>query len=598
MIAEAFAVRWFQNAGLSPEEARRRAELSGLRSRRYSRPVPWIYALAIFFVEWFSPLLFLRHWSRASKLDDPRFEALEGKLHQHPWLVVRLLYTLVRLPIWESLSPEEPPHFDFVHPLAKKVSRPKGEEKFDYIVVGSGPGGAPLAWSLSRAGFKVAVIESGTLAEPSTTAAALERYYLKQAMTLSTGGGLMPILAGDTVGGTTPINSGTCLRPLQERLQLWDQSLGTDFARGILDPYLDQVEKAFGVTVPPKSLLGRSALIFEKGLNALGREGAYVLPRGAKDCVGSGRCCFVCPSGAKNGTDRAFLPEAIDGGGMLFAESRVTSVCEEAHGVRIQVRHQGREYWFKAGGLVLSAGALGTPRLIRKNRLGSHWRRAGIHLRTHPAAKVYAYMPEPVHGEEGVPQGMGYRPPELPRVVLEGIFTPKSGSPVMISSSGRRMQWWLDRYENLASFGMMLIERSEGRLLDLFSWPVIRYRMAPEDVWDLAAAIQLLGKIFFAAGAKRVLLPVVGMKNEYDSAEELDAIKTEEFSLNHLISSGFHPQGTAAMGTVVDRHLALRGTRHIHVCDASVLPASPGVNPQITIMALSLYLADCLKNRR
>ncbi|MCC6273037.1 MAG: GMC family oxidoreductase [Deltaproteobacteria bacterium] len=598
MIAEDFAVRWFQHAGFSPEEARRRAELAAQRVPRYSPPVPWGYVLAIFLVEWFFPLLFLRRWSRASRLDASRFDELENRLHQHPWLVVRLLYTLVRLPIWESLAPEKQPSFDFVHPLTEKISKPEGEEKFDYIVVGSGPGGAPLAWSLSRAGFKVAVIESGSLAEPSTTAAALERYYLKQAMTLSIGGGLMPVLAGDTVGGTTPINSGTCLRPLREKLEQWDRTLGTEFAEGMLDPYLDQVEEAFGVTVPPKSLLGRSALIFENGLTALGREGAYVLPRAAKDCVGSGRCCFVCPSGAKFGTDRAFLPEAIDAGCTLFAQSRVTSIREDAQGVRIQVRHGGREYRFKADGLVLSAGAFGTPALIRKNRLGSHWRRAGAHLRTHPAAKVYAYMPDSVNGEEGVPQGMGYRPPELPRVVMEGIFTPKAGSPVMVSSSGRRLNWWLDRYENLASFGVMLIERSEGKLFNFFSWPVIRYRMVPEDVRDLSAAILLMGKVFFAAGAKRVLLPLVGMKNEYDSIEELDAIKAEDLALNHLISSGFHPQGTAAMGTVVDRHLALKGTRRIHVCDASVLPASPGVNPQITVMALSLYLADRLKSGR
>jgi len=58
--------------------------------------------------------------------------------------------------------------------------------------------------------------------------------------------------------------------------------------------------------------------------------------------------------------------------------------------------------------------------------------------------------------------------------------------------------------------------------------------------------------------------------------------------------AGFHPQGTAAMGRIVDADLALAGSRRVWVCDASVLPDSPGVNPMLTIVALSLRLADRL----
>ncbi len=45
---------------------------------------------------------------------------------------------------------------------------------FDYIVVGSGPGGGPLASNLARAGFKTLLIEAGDdeSADPSTNVAA------------------------------------------------------------------------------------------------------------------------------------------------------------------------------------------------------------------------------------------------------------------------------------------------------------------------------------------------------------------------------------------------------------------------------------------
>jgi choline dehydrogenase-like flavoprotein len=45
---------------------------------------------------------------------------------------------------------------------------------------------------------------------------------------------------------------------------------------------------------------------------------------------------------------------------------------------------------------------------------------------------------------------------------------------------------------------------------------------------------------------------------------------------------------------VCDPDLAVRGVAGLHVADGSVLPSSPQVNPQVTIMALATRLADHL----
>jgi choline dehydrogenase-like flavoprotein len=59
----------------------------------------------------------------------------------------------------------------------------------------------------------------------------------------------------------------------------------------------------------------------------------------------------------------------------------------------------------------------------------------------------------------------------------------------------------------------------------------------------------------------------------------------------------FHPMGTARMAAdsargAVGPDGALFGVRGVHVADASLLPSSCGVNPQLTIMALAARVAE------
>ncbi|EUA22632.1 GMC oxidoreductase family protein [Mycobacterium xenopi 3993] len=61
--------------------------------------------------------------------------------------------------------------------------------------------------------------------------------------------------------------------------------------------------------------------------------------------------------------------------------------------------------------------------------------------------------------------------------------------------------------------------------------------------------------------------------------------------------AAFHPTGTAAAGAdaqrcPVDQRGRLRGIGGLWVADASILPSCPTVNPQVSIMALALAVAD------
>lgn len=598
MSVRSFSERWLRLSGLSDHDIPDAVESIRQRITRYPPLIQYSYRVSIFFFILLGPFFIIGRLRRAHALDDQSFERLLERAYTHRFLWVRALFILIQMPLIEVLTRERTPP-PVSHPLIPFLTRKADPKKhFDVIVIGSGAGGAPVAWDLTRRGYRVALIEQGTLPIPQSGAGALEKFYLSQGMLLSMRGGLSVVIAGSTLGGTTSINSGTCLRPLNSCLTAWDETCGTSFSSGILNPWLIQVEEKLGVYQPPRELLSVSSRLFEQGLAALGKEGSYILPRNAPNCEGSGRCCFVCPTGAKLGSDRAFLPEALAAGMDLFSPSRAMHIEEKRDGVSLHVESQDGPHVLYGKHLVLAAGALFTPGLIRRNRLGHRWRQAGQYLKIHPAGKVLAHFPTIDDDKRGVPQGLAYHPQGFSRLTLEGIHVPKSVLGPTITKTGRQLGWWLRESHRIASFGMFVQDRQSGQVSEWNRMPMIRYRTHPDDILDLGRACLMIAEVFFRAGADRVLLPVVGRLAEFTSLQALSAIRPEDFTAHDFMVSGFHPQGTAAIGRLVDSDLSLIGSQRISVCDASILPDSPGVNPMETIMAFSLRLAQHLAEKQ
>ena len=588
--------------GLAPERVGAAAAAARARAARYPLVGPG-WALAEQTLDRLAPALLLGRACPARALGDDDLDRLEGRLAHHPLAPVRVLWTFLRAPAWDQLYPDQAPP-DPGHPLEALLERARGEatlgrDRFDVVVIGSGAGGAPLAWSLQRRGLSVAIVEAGGLVRPASSGEALERHYLNQGLVGSlVKGGMTLVLAGQAVGGTTVINSGTSLPPRAECLEAWDAALGTDFAGGSLQPWIEAAQAQAGITVPRPELLDASAGVVRRGLEALGRAGAYTLPRNAPTCRGAGRCCFGCPNGAKLSTDRAWLPEALQAGALLFAHTRARAIREERDRVEVLIEGPDGRRRLRARAVVIAAGALSTPELLRENRLGERWREAGRGLRIHPASKVFGLMPAPLaHG--GVPQGLGYHAPELPRVGFEGVHTPPGAAAPMIAAAGRRHRWWMERYDRLATYGLFVRDRRPGWVRRMGPHRHVHYELDREDARDLGSGLLLAAEALFAAGAERVLLPLTGpgVEVEVESTAALRRLSPDLFTPQRLLTCGFHPHGTAGMGRVVDDAGRLLGSRRVWVADASVLPDSPGVNPMVTIMALALRSAERLAER-
>ncbi len=589
--ARSWMERFFEAHSAGEREIEQMTAAARGRARRYPFPVAHAFPLLEWALDRVAPLAMMGRARPAHRLDASAFDALEHKLQHHPIALVRGFYMLMRQAalenVYPDISPERPRHPLDALQGAIRQSTSHLRTSFDVLVIGSGAGGAPVAAELAARGFDVAIVEAGAMVDPESSADVLERHYLNQAMVgAASTRGLVMVMAGEGVGGTTVINSGTSFSPRRECVAKWSRLVNVDM-QAALDPWLEEVHARIGITVGSRDLMDGSSLAVERGFAAMGRE-TFILPRNAPECVGKARCCFGCPSGAKQSTDRAFLPDAVSQGAALFTKTRAMEIAEKGSGVEVLVQSPEGRRVLRARHLVIAAGALSTPDLIRSNRLGDRWREAGDQLKVHPAAKVFALMPEPIeHG--GVAQGIGYRPPELPRITCEGIHTPASTAALALPTSGSRHRWWMERYDRLASFGLMVRDRSTGSVRGSGPLRRVSYSMNPEDARDLGAGLLLMAEAMFHAGAERVLLPL-GSNCEVASLDELATRRADEFTPQSLVTVGFHPQGTTGIGRVVDTDCKLSGSERIWVGDAGVLPDSPGVNPQVSIMAFAMRL--------
>lgn len=466
--------------------------------------------------------------------------------------------------------------------------------KFDVCIIGSGAGGAAVAWGLKDSGLKIAVIEKGDwIKRDQTESWVLQHIYRDQGFVGAVGNAFIGVPTGEAVGGTTTINSGTCFDTPKTIVEEWNQKLNIPLDYEELTPHFKTLTHLLSIKEVPEERISIGNKLFRDGLKSLGFTQYFPLKRAEHNCQGAGRCPFVCPNSAKQSVDLSLLPDFLKSGGTLLYKTTVVGIEETRQNIRLACVSNNNSFTIQCKQLILSAGSLSTPLLIRRHRLGHSWKQAGNGLTIHPATKVFAQFPKPIHSWKGVPQALGFKHPHFPMLSFEGVFTPMEISGLVLPVIGHTLQDWFTHYNQVASFGVLLKDSSSGTIR---SYPIygpwLHYHLPSKDFYNLVEAARFLGLTYLAAGAKKVLLPFTTEDNEFT---DFDYLKTFDFSTvkpSQLNTMGFHPLGTCGIHRVVDSNLRLYGSERIFVADGSVVPTSLGVNPQITIMSLAMRLSE------
>ena len=328
-------------------------------------------------------------------------------------------------------------------------------------------------------------------------------------------------------------------------------------------------------------------------------------------CAGSNNCAFGCPIGAKRSPLVTYIPRALHFGARVYSDIRVDRVLlkrKRAVGVQGHVVNldgsKGHRLRVDAKLVISACGSLQTPALLSRSGLRSHSGQLGKNLSMHPNVKVLAIFDEDVRGWEGVHQAYQVRHFRDEGFVFAAVNMPPAvvamTSPHFGASLGRNMA----DYNRTVISGLLLEDTSLGRVLTLPNGqPLALYQLNKRDFEKLRYGLERLCEMLFAAGARKIMLPIDGA-DEPRSADQAKTILSRKIPRSALEVVTVHLMGTARMGedrsvAVTDSYGFFHDAAGLMVCDASLFPSPIGVNPCLTIQALATRnAAHVLQNRR
>ncbi len=512
----------------------------------------------------------------------------------------------------------------------------------DAVVIGSGAGGAVAAARLAEAGLDVVVLEDGAYFMPDDFTEVeqplTEQLYAEGALRATDDLGVQ-MLQGRSVGGSTTVNWMIMLRTPEFVLDEWERLFGLSmYSAQSLAPVFERIEREVHATPVPDNAHSPNNRIVLDGARALGwsARGAVINARG---CVRSGTCGIGCRYDAKQSTLLTYLPSALARGATVYSDVRVERIAvrerdtglgkpplKRVHAaVSVPSDAPGpthkRHITIDAPIVVVAGGAVETPLLLQRSGLGGG--AVGKNLRLHPTTAVLGVYDRDIVGSTGIPlstvcdehlrwQGTDYGfwlecPPLLPGL-----------GAVAVPGFGRDHASVMHEFRRLGSIIALTrdganVHHSSGQVRARRDGSSsITYRLHATDQERVRASIVAAVQLHLAAGAREVITlhdpPVRVTADSANTTRQRMAddlarqIATAPIAANRLGLFSAHVNGTCRLGTDARRagvnpEGELFGARGVYVCDGSLLPSAPSVNPQETIMALASQIADGIARR-
>lgn len=467
----------------------------------------------------------------------------------------------------------------------------------DVCIIGTGAGGSAVAHTLTNNGKSVIMLEAGNhydeeYIQKQTREDVLLNLWKHHGVFLSNNFSVN-VAQGQCVGGSTMINYGICFRIPPNVLDVWRNTHGITLTDDEIDQAYRKVEVLYGVTSIQQE--GRSHEVLKKGCDSLGYSSGWMQKalRGDK----------------KQNALITFLENSKKEKLEIFANCKAESVTRDGNKIlsvkgvatdpNTKIKHNVEIFAEK---IVLSAGSIASSEFLLKNNLSNSNGKVGEQFSLHPSSSVVAEFDDPVNGQDS--SVMAYYCDKFSILqqrefgfMIESVFVAPSQFSIIMPSFGMENLQHVKSYHNVSMAGVLVHDQSVGKIkLNHNKDATLDYTLGKDDQAKMVQGIREAAKIYFRAGAKRVItghIETMILENEGD----ISKITDDSAGQGKLLVASAHPQGGNIMGkdpkeSIVDSYCKSHEISNLYVCDASVFPTSVGVNPQLTVLMLATLASE------
>ncbi|KAG8380236.1 hypothetical protein BUALT_Bualt07G0172300 [Buddleja alternifolia] len=537
-----------------------------------------------------------------------------------PHIIFLIIIALISLP--KSHSQQSPTYLGF----ATNATEFPAEDYYDYIVVGGGTAGCPLAATLSE-NFRVLLLERGGIPFGNPNLMSQDGFltmlmevdaYESPAQAFTSEDGV-PNARGRVLGGSSAINAGFYSRADQD---FYERS-GINWDLRAVNQSYEWVEKA--IVFRPELSNWQSAVrdgLLEAGIdpyNGFSLDHVVGTKIGGTtfDNSGTRHSAADLLSYANPSNIRVVVHASVER--ILLASSSGYSNAKKS-AIGVVFRDQTGRYHHAMvrdkGEILLSAGALGSPQLLLLSGIGPRPYLASWGI---PVAHHSPYVGQFLY--DNPRNGISIMPPvpldhsliQVVGITNSGTFLEAASNTVPFTSPARAVfirspsssvyltvATIMEKIAQPLSAGSLRLASTDVRVN-----PIVRFNYF-SNPRDLELCINGTRKIADVLNTRalddfKFYRWFGGRDFRYVGAalpnELSDDVAMGEFC-RRTVSTIWHYHGGCLVGKVVDRNLKVIGIDGLRVVDGSTFAVSPGTNPQATLLMMGRFFGMKIRRER
>jgi len=518
---------------------------------------------------------------------------------------------------------------------------------FDYIVIGSGFGGSVSALRLAQKGYRVGILEKGKEWEnkdfPKTSWNIKKNLWLPrlgcygiQMLTLFKHAF---ILHGGGVGGGSLVYANQLLIPPDRVFESRDWCI--ENAKKVLLPFYETARKMLGANKSPQ--VGKADVLLKQvGIEMTGKDtfhkndvgiffgepdktvsDPYFDGKGPDrtGCTFCGACMIGCPKGAKNTLDKNYLYLAKGLGAKIIPQTYVTGVRQVHEGYEVITQKTTgllrNEKKYTAKGVVFSGGVIGTIELLNKCKddglLPNISDELGNFVRTNSEALIgVTSKDKTTNWNDQIAITSGIYPDDTTHIEIVRL---NKGSDTLfnlltlMSDGGGEWPRWVQFLGNIIKHPLRFIrllwplgKAASTSVLLVMQTDKNHLTLKYKPRWWRFGRKSINSEIPEGFERAPTYIPVAN-ETARRLAKKMDGIPLSSFpEVVMNMSTTAHILGGCCMGDsqktgVVSSKGELFNYPNLYVADGSVVSANLGVNPSLTITALSEYIMSFIPDK-